>query len=137
LPIPTPIPRNPSPGCTLVSVKPSLLRNRKGLLPPPAMSQTSQSISSPRKQLQRQIPKDIPVDDDDLDVPEFDPLPKFTGDPTFWSEHIAVWRPPTMFDMDVARPQRMLDHPPSETPISISYSVFAKFVDGLEGTGRL
>ncbi|KAG6840753.1 hypothetical protein C0991_004603 [Blastosporella zonata] len=90
------------------------------------MSQASSPFASPLKQSQRQIPKEVPVDNDELNVPDFAPLPSYPGDARLWFEEFAIWRPPTMFDMDVARPQRMHDGPVSETPISISYAIFAK-----------
>lgn len=75
--------------------------------------------------------------DDDLDVPDFGQLPRYRWDDVIWSNEISIWRPPTMFNMDVARPQRMLDEPLGKTPKSISYEVFAKQVDGLESKGLL
>ncbi|KAG6920228.1 hypothetical protein DXG01_004997 [Tephrocybe rancida] len=133
LPAPPPLPRDPMPGCVLVLTSPAALRTRKSLAILPSSSQAS--FASLRKQPQRQIPKEMLADGDDLDVPEFGPLPSYCSTASFWSEEIAIWQPPTMFDMDVARPQRMLDGPVSETPISISYTVFAKYVDSLERKG--
>ncbi|KAG5723614.1 hypothetical protein E4T56_gene18173 [Termitomyces sp. T112] len=132
---PPPLPQNPNPGCVLVSTFPSVLRSRKSLIAFPLSSQASLSNTSPRKQSQ-QIPK-VLVEDDDLDVPDFDQLPIYRWDDVYWSDEITVWRPPAVFSMDVARPQRMLDGLLSETPKSISYEVFAKHVDGLECKGLL
>ncbi|KAG6902762.1 hypothetical protein C0995_011910 [Termitomyces sp. Mi166 len=135
IPEPPPVPQDPGPGCVLVSTSANTLRNRKGFTPLPLSSQAIFPGASPRKQ-SKQIPKVLP-EDDDLDVPDFGQLPRYRWDDVYWSNEIIVWRPPAMFNMDIARPQRMLDGLPSETPRSISYEVFAKQVNGLECKGLL
>ncbi|KAG6850873.1 hypothetical protein H0H93_007491 [Arthromyces matolae] len=134
LPEPRPLPRDPKPGCVLVSVRSAEIRSHRALLSRPSLSQSESSLlASPRgKQPHRQIPVETVLnDDDDLDVPNFAQLPSHPWDADFWTKELTIWRPPAMFEMDVARPQRMIDEPPTEAPISITYEVFAKQVDVL------
>lgn len=65
---------------------------------------------------------------DEPSIPELDDLPGFLVSEYRGEQDFIVWRRP--FIMDVSRPQRMVDPPPQEPPISILFDVFAKRVDG-------
>jgi len=135
-----PLPPDPSPGCVLVTTSPMLTQSCKNLFTsPPVSSQISTPFTSPRKQSQRQIPKREKTEDnaDELTIPDFAPLPGYPESACYEPQELVVWRRPTIFDMDVARPQRMLEGPIKETPRSIFYDVFAKRFDEIEREGPL
>ncbi|GLB37697.1 hypothetical protein LshimejAT787_0407480 [Lyophyllum shimeji] len=140
---PPPLPPDPSPGCVLVTAVPALTRGcRKLLTSPPDSSQLSTSITavaSPRRQSQRQIPKRDKAEDDEdeLPIPDFAPLPVYRGSTSYDPQEFVVWRRPTVFEMDVARPQRMLEGPFKEAPRSIFYDVLAKQVEEMKSKGIL
>lgn len=132
-PAPPPLPSNSPPGCVLVISSPSIMRKK---IPSSTSSVSVLPLSpflTPRKQAQRQIPRKEQAEDvqksDELSIPEFDDLPGFSMPESGGEHDFIVWRQP--FHMDVSRPQRMVDAPLQEPPISILFDVFAKRVDEL------
>jgi len=132
LPTPPPLPSNPPPGCVLAISSPSVMRKKIPSSTPNVSILPPSPFLTPRKQSQRQIPRKEQAEDvqmsDELSIPEFDDLPGFSV-PECGDDHdFIIWRRP--FIMDVSRPQRMVDTPVQEPPISILFDVFAKRVDG-------
>lgn len=143
---PPPLPKRVDVGSALIQpIKPAMFR--KNLRPvTPSSPFIASPSTSPRKQAQRQIPKEekdkardkkVNTDSMDLDLPEFEdiispftfpddetqPLPQF--------KELVVWRRPETLTMDVSRPQPMRDLPVVEPPISMLYEQFARNVNKL------
>ncbi|KAG5647065.1 hypothetical protein DXG03_001435 [Asterophora parasitica] len=137
IPPPPELPANPKPGCVLVTASPCTTRNRIcPFIPALTPSRSSTPYALPRK---RQIPKEKPdeQDEDELLVPNFDPLPGYPESACNRPQDLIVWRRPTVFEMDVARPLAMHNGPIRQTSVSILYDAFAKHVGELERKGLL
>lgn len=137
---PPPLPPSPNPGCILVYATPTVVPSRKSHLHlsfPPTISSTSTPFTSPRKQSQRQIPKKLDDNNDGLTIPDFAPLPGFPETACYQPQELVVWHRPTVFNIDIARPQHMLEGPIAGAPVSILYDVFAQRVNELERDGLL
>lgn len=128
------LPKNPAPGCALVTASPAGVRGTDLSTLDIRMSSPSLTLP-PRRPTRRQIPRINELEESQLTTEssiQFDDIPVLSITDCGGFYRFPIWRRPKMFNVDVARAQRMIDVPFQEPPTSILFDAFAKRVDELE-----